>query len=423
MNGDGSVIMKGLRRLWYREDTAPSRRSLLGCTEHQPPARRIAIFTSEIPPVIGGISTYVDQLAKAAAEQGHNVTVIAPRLSKKPPVDTAMLPYKLDYIAIRPHAPGIALLNSVLTTLSIAKYLKRRRFDIVHLASDRVYEGGRVVRALTGYHYIVTVHGSDILKLSKSRRTRIFRPFAQNGPDRVFTLSKFCRQLLLTHYPGVDEKVVSVVPPGVDAFWLSTEAPQQRSSSSVSQDRHDSIVILLVARVEPRKGHDLVIEAISRVPPAIRSRLVFECVGPTVDHAYALSLDQLAVELDVRLARRGKLSQEEVRRRYASAAVVCMPGKSAKQSIEGFGLAFLEAAAQGVPSIASRLGGMDEAVIHNVTGLLVEPDNPAELASAISRLILDKDLHAKLSSGAREFARNFTWANVAMLTYPDVSER
>jgi len=81
--------------------------------------------------------------------------------------------------------------------------------------------------------------------------------------------------------------------------------------------------------------------------------------------------------------------------------------------VEGFGLVYLEAAAHGLPVVAHDVGGVSEAVIDGVTGLLVPPDRPAQLAAAFERLIHDPELCSRLGSAGREWARRNCWKESA----------
>jgi phosphatidylinositol alpha-1,6-mannosyltransferase len=78
---------------------------------------------------------------------------------------------------------------------------------------------------------------------------------------------------------------------------------------------------------------------------------------------------------------------------------------------EGFGIVFLEAAACGVPQVAGRSGGADEAVVHGKTGLVVDdPGDPGKVAAALRRLLTDDELRRAMGRSARRRARTgFAW--------------
>ena len=82
-------------------------------------------------------------------------------------------------------------------------------------------------------------------------------------------------------------------------------------------------------------------------------------------------------------------------------------------SVEGFGLVYLEAAAHGLPVVAHDVGGVSDAVQDGTTGLLVPPDRPAQLAAAFEKLIHDAELRRKLGEAGRAWARRNSWQSSA----------
>ena len=109
----------------------------------------------------------------------------------------------------------------------------------------------------------------------------------------------------------------------------------------------------------------------------------------------------------------GALDDAALARVYASATVYAQASRTLPQSVEGFGITFLEASFHGCPVAAFRSGGVDEAVRDGETGLLVpEGDLPA-LAAAVGRLLGDPALRARMGRAGRVFARGFSWEESA----------
>ncbi len=94
-----------------------------------------------------------------------------------------------------------------------------------------------------------------------------------------------------------------------------------------------------------------------------------------------------------------------------------MPNEAHPDRVEGFGQAFLEAGAQGTPSVAARLGGIPEAVLDGATGLLTPPGDSAALARALEMILRRPDLRQRLGEGARAQARRMNFARCMRLTY------
>jgi phosphatidylinositol alpha-1,6-mannosyltransferase len=85
--------------------------------------------------------------------------------------------------------------------------------------------------------------------------------------------------------------------------------------------------------------------------------------------------------------------------------------------VEGFGLVYLEAGAQGLPSLATPLGGVPEVVIHDKTGLLLGDTKPETVAAAITRLYQDPQKYDTLKSACMEWARGFSWERCSLESY------
>ena len=96
-----------------------------------------------------------------------------------------------------------------------------------------------------------------------------------------------------------------------------------------------------------------------------------------------------------------------------------MTSVNLERSVEGFGLVYLEAAAHGLPVVAHDVGGVSEAVADGVTGLLVPPDRPAQLAAAFERLIHDEHLRHRLGNAGREWAGRNCWKQSAEVLFGD----
>jgi phosphatidylinositol alpha-1,6-mannosyltransferase len=129
-------------------------------------------------------------------------------------------------------------------------------------------------------------------------------------------------------------------------------------------------------------------------------------VGEGPDRA---RLERIARDLGVTEAVTftGRLSDEDLAEAYETAALFAMParhstGRGAQG--EGFGVVYVEAGATGLPVVAGAGGGADDAVEHDVSGLVVDPTDRAAVAEAIVRVLTDADLARRLGEGGRRLA-------------------
>jgi colanic acid/amylovoran biosynthesis glycosyltransferase len=178
--------------------------------------------------------------------------------------------------------------------------------------------------------------------------------------------------------------------------------PSAFESSSVA---HPSPVILHVARLVEKKGTVYLLEAFARIATTHPdAELVIIGAGPL-----RAALERRAAELriDARVRWLGALPHAEVAAWLKRAAVFCLPScTAANGDAEGLGLVLLEAAASGVPVVATRHGGIPEAVKDGDTGYLVAERDADELADALDTLLSSEALRWKMGDAARRFARS-----------------
>jgi phosphatidyl-myo-inositol dimannoside synthase len=206
---------------------------------------------------------------------------------------------------------------------------------------------------------------------------------------------------------------VHVVHPGAD---LSRFRPDAEGASAWRRRvAGDGPLLLSVARLVQRKGIETVIEALPAILAA-HPTTMYAVIGTGPDLA---RLEALAQKVGVRGHVRfvGDMTDHELPACYAAADVFLLPTRElpAEDEVEGFGIAYVEAAASCVPSIATPSGGVADAVRDGVTGLLVPPDSPASVATATVRLLSDPVLRARLGRDARTAVeRHLNWDRAAV---------
>ena len=174
-------------------------------------------------------------------------------------------------------------------------------------------------------------------------------------------------------------------------------------------------MLLTLARVISRKGHDTVIGCLPSVIhefPEVR----YVIVGPWRDSVYK-RLRQMAADLGLadRVIFTGFVEQQSLTKWYSLADVYLMVSRESDDGAdtEGFGITFLEAGACETPVIGSRSGGIPDAVEHGHTGFLVQPDAPEELSSRIRCLLGNPPLARKMGkNGRRRVLERYTWPTV-----------
>jgi glycosyltransferase involved in cell wall biosynthesis len=184
---------------------------------------------------------------------------------------------------------------------------------------------------------------------------------------------------------GVPDRRLSVVP---NAIRLPPAEPRLLDLRSMLLDGRPDFLVLTPARLHPQKGHAFLIAAAAQVPEAT---FVFAGDGPLRQSLETQAREQGVAERCLFLGER-----DDVPRLLATADVVVLPSL-----FEGLPVSVLEAMAAERPVIATAIGGTDEAVTNEVSGLLVPPRDPGALAAAIRRLQGDPALGRRLAAAGR----------------------
>jgi len=168
----------------------------------------------------------------------------------------------------------------------------------------------------------------------------------------------------------------------------------------------DCRILLSVGAIKRRKGFDLLIQAFARIASS-EPNLHLLIAGEGSDS----DLVQLANTLGVasRTHFLGQVKQDDLVSLYHACEVFALLPRNESWHFEGFGLVFLEAGACGKPVVASRSGGVSDAVRGNETGLLVDENDPSSAANAIVRLLTDAALARRLGSAGKDWAQSHSW--------------
>ena len=255
-----------------------------------------------------------------------------------------------------------------------------------------------IARWTGGAPYVVFCHGLDVkLAAGHWRRRLLFRLVCRNA-KLVAANSEATAKEIRRLVPNL--KIITLTP-GVRRL---TGMSRRDARSRLGIAEHEEVV-LAVARLIPRKGVDVLLEATERLPN--RENLTVAVVGDGPERA---KLEQMAEHLKHRVRFVPEAPDEDVGLWYASADVFCLPLREHASDMEGFGIVYLEAAIHGLPVIAGRSGGAAEAVMDGITGILVKPNDPEDVAQALERLLHDPSLRERMGQAGRERAeRDFRW--------------
>ncbi|PWH14494.1 MAG: hypothetical protein DDG59_12930 [Anaerolineae bacterium] len=200
---------------------------------------------------------------------------------------------------------------------------------------------------------------------------------------------------------------------------LNGNAYYQRVPDEIAQTRRlpSRPTLLSVGEVKPRKGYHISLQVFERLQkelPEVRYDIVGNCPDNAYTHRLRESIRQKGLA-GVRL--HGTVSEAELAGFYRQASLFLLtPQEDAglqKYVFEGFGLVYLEAGAYGLPVIASRCGGVSEAVRHGETGFVFAQDDVDGMAQAALRLLTDEALNRRMGLANRRWAETLTWKRCA----------
>jgi glycosyltransferase involved in cell wall biosynthesis len=374
---------------------------------------KLLLITHEFPPFNGGIGRYTQQLGRAASALEHDVTILAPDYGRDSGSQDGSEPFETRRFRGGAYS-GRNLLAHLHRTYGLAS---QGRFDLIHAMDWPTISCLHFINRFRSIPFVATAYGTEVLRLRVSKQSRLLR--AQNAflaADRVFAISEFTKSLLLRHSPGIDESRIEVTLLGVDEFWFHSSGTEEEPRDTYGL-APDGLILLTAGRLEPHKGHRLVIEALQGLEENLKPRMTWIVAGTGHDRAYEQDLRQRASRCGVRVVFTGRVSDEELRRLYRLADLFCVPGEPRSDGVEGFGLVYLEAAAQGTPTLATSFASRPEVIRHGETGILVPPGSVEEYRRALEDILADFGRRQQLGNNARDWAKTFTWDRCARLTY------
>ncbi len=354
---------------------------------------RLLLLTIDFPPGPGGVQQLLAQLAAGLARTWQ-ITVVTPATPGHAAWDHAQPYAVIRSLPLGWGRPALAALQG----RAFVELLRRRPHVIVcgHVLLGPLC---RLVSVMLGVPYVAMAYAYEI----RAPRMRPIARLALRGARRVVTISEFSRRAVEAY--GIAPDTVDVIHPG------AAVGPAGGPADAALVEPAEARVLLSVGRlVDAYKGHDMVIRAMPlilvREPNA---RYVVVGDGPRRPY-----LDRLAASLSVSHAVRfvGPASDAELDAWYRRCDVFVLASRDSGVSggAEGYGIVFVEANLRGKPVVGGRSGGIPDAVVDGETGILVDPLDPADIADAITRLLSEPGLAARLGrAGRRRALEELSW--------------
>ena len=313
----------------------------------------------------GGVQGQVLGLARALRALGHQVRVLAP--CDGPPPDGCVIPLG-NSVPLAANGSVAPLAPDPACALRTIRALRDEGFDVVHL-HEPLCPGPTLTSLVFGDGPLVgTFH-----RAGRSAAYALLRPAVVRLAGRLTrrcTVSEDARDTAARALGGDYEVLFN----GIDAERFAKATPWTTAGPTV----------LFVGRHEPRKGLDVLIEAMARLPP--EARLWVAGDGPQTAELRARASD------DRRIEWLGRIGDAEAASRMRGADVFCAPSLHG----ESFGVVLLEAMAAQTPIVASDLPGYRNVALPGEHAVLVPPGDPDALAAALRRALSDPALAKEL---------------------------
>ncbi len=379
----------------------------------------------------GGMNVYVRDLTRELGRQGIHVDVFTRSQDEHVPHIVHELGYgnRVVHIPSGPERPlskkeMVDFIPDFVEGVKAFAVEKGIRYDLIH---SHYWQSGLAAEWLAETWGVPIVHMFHTLGEMKNRIARteaekegLYRLAGENRvlarADQVIAAT-LAEQAQLQWLYKADPRKITVIPPGVDVGHFYPIPPDE-AKQFIGLPENERMV-LFVGRIEPLKGVDTLIEAMSllRLSDISATHPVHLAIiggDPTASpedmNAEMLRLRQMCHDLcmDRMVVFLGKRGQDTLPYYYSAAEVLVMPSH-----YESFGMVALEAMSCGTPVVASQVGGLAFLVQDGVTGYSVPDQDPGLLSERLRWLLGDPALRQQMGAQAAQYAQNYAWEHIA----------
>jgi len=348
------------------------------------------IVTRSFPPDAGGMQSLMWGLTNSLAKH-HMVKVFADQSESK------TLDEKVSYSIDRIGGPKL-----------IRKYRK------AYFVNDFI-ENNKNIKGIIADHWksleliktkkkkICLIHSKEINHDKGSMLNRRVLNVL-NSVDYVVSNSEYTKNLAINC--GVNSDKIIVINPGVE--------PLKQLSKNILFEVEDLLQnksprLITVSRLDKRKNHEKIIMSLRNLKQ-LYPNIIYTCIGHGEEEENIKKLvNELNVENHVLFFK--NISQELKNALLAKSNLFVMPSIIYKKSVEGFGIAYIEAAQYGIPSIGGKDGGASDAILDKETGIICDGNNLDDIYSSID-LMLKNNSYKNFYKKNIEFAKKFEWSNI-----------
>ena len=218
--------------------------------------------------------------------------------------------------------------------------------------------------------------------------------------------SQFTKNLAINI--GVIPEKITVINPGIDMAEKLSKKNLEQTNKLL---KNKFPILITVSRYDKRKNHEKVFMAIKNLK-ALHPNIVYICIGYGDEKENLIKLSN-ELKINDNIIFLENLNSNFKNALVSKSNIFVMPSIIHKRSVEGFGIAFIEAAQYGVPSLGGTDGGAADAIINNETGLLCDGNNLNEIYDCIQSMLEHKK-YIEFGKNAKKFSEKFYWEKIVL---------
>tara|TARA_Y100000590_G_C15707545_1_gene1009179 strand:- start:1486 stop:2568 length:1083 start_codon:yes stop_codon:yes gene_type:complete len=349
------------------------------------------IITRAFPPEVGGMQNLMWGLAKTLAKI-NLIKVFADYQEGHEEFDQNVS-FSIERVS------GIKILRKFRKSNLINEYLNQN--PKVHCLIADHWKSLELIK--TKKKKICLIHSKEINHKKDSRLNKKVLEVL-NNVDHVVANSNFTKKLALDL--GVEEQKLVVINPGIEPVNRVPKKDLDKAEEILKGKKNR---LITVSRFDKRKNHEKVIMAIRNLKE-IYPEIIYTCVGYG-DEEESLKKLVNELQLEKQIIFLKNLSNDLKNALIAKSNIFIMPSIIYKKSVEGFGIAYIEAAQYGIPSIGGKDGGASDAIVHEKTGLICDGNNLDDIYSSIDNLFKENK-YKVLGEAAKLNSQKFHWDKI-----------
>ena len=347
------------------------------------------ITTRSFPPELGGMQSLMWGLAKEMSKN-FMIKVFADYQENHKEFDKEVN-FSIERVG------GIKFLRKIRKAQLINEFLKENK--VQGIIADH-WKSLELVKTTKKKYCLI--HGKEINHPKDSfQNKKIVKVL--NNVEKVIANSEYTKNLAINM--GVEKKKIAVINPGVNP------AKELNKKSLVKVESLLKIKtprLITVSRFDKRKNHEKVLMALRNLKQ-IYPDIVYICIGYGEEEE---NIKELTKELDLgtQVMFFKDIGDDLKNALIAKSNIFVMPSIIHKKSVEGFGIAYVEAAQYGVASLGGKDGGASDAIKHDKTGLICDGNNLEDIYSSLNSMI-ENQKYLELGKNAKELSSKFSWSN------------